>query len=102
MIETESFCSEAHFSTKSETELENENERDCGIALWWSRVTMPAPNLELTTTNGEQHWATCLFAKKKTSSPPQPQDLLRTNNASAYLDRIFLVGLIPFVTKCAG
>ena len=34
MIETESFHSEAHFSPKSETEFENETERDCGIALW--------------------------------------------------------------------
>ena len=33
MIKTESFCSEAHFSPKSETEFENENYRDCGIAL---------------------------------------------------------------------
>ena len=33
MIETESFHSEAHFSPKSETEFENETERDCGIAL---------------------------------------------------------------------
>ena len=33
MIETESFRSEAHFSPKSETELENETERDCGITL---------------------------------------------------------------------
>ena len=34
MIKTESFSSEAHFSPKSETEFENETERDCGIALW--------------------------------------------------------------------
>ena len=33
MIDTKSFRSEAHFSPKSETELENETERDCGIAL---------------------------------------------------------------------
>ena len=33
MIKTESFRSEAHFSPKSETEFENETERDCGIAL---------------------------------------------------------------------
>ena len=33
MIETKSFHSEAHFSPKSETEFENETERDCGIAL---------------------------------------------------------------------
>ena len=35
---TESFCSEAHFSPKSETDLENETERDCGIALWWATL----------------------------------------------------------------
>ena len=33
MTKTKSFRSEAHFSPKSETEFENETERDCGIAL---------------------------------------------------------------------